>query len=173
MSTGCFPDTVGNTHELGICRIAAAKITLGLSDGTFGPRGDVTRGQMASFLARALELELAGSATTFSDVRGTTHDRAIAAVSRAGIAQGFSDGTFRPNAPVTRDQMASFLARGLDLPAGSAARFSDVGGNAHRSSIGAIAKAGITQGYPDGTYRPREHVRRDQMASFLARALDL
>ncbi len=172
VTTGCFSDSVGDTHELAICELAASGVTTGRSDGTFGPRGEVTRGQMASFLARALGLELDVSVTSYSDVAGTTHARAIAAVSEAGIASGFSDGSFRPNQPVSREQMASFLARGWDLPNGSAARFSDVSSSVHRGAIGAIASAGITHGFADGTYRPRDNVSRAQMASFLVRAMD-
>ena len=111
---GAFSDVAGTTHEAAITAVAAAGIAGGFPDGTFRPGAAVTRGQMASFLMRALELE--GATPPFEDAVGTTHAIAIGAVAEAGIAGGFPDGTFRPGAAVTRGQMASFLARGLGLP---------------------------------------------------------
>jgi hypothetical protein len=106
----------------------------------------------------------------FFDVAGTTHAEAIAWVAEQGITGGFGDGTFRPGADVTRGQMAAFLARGLELPAGSAT-FDDVAGTTHEQAIAAVAAAGITTGFPDGTFRPGDAVTRGQMATFLFRAL--
>jgi basic membrane protein A and related proteins len=111
-----FSDVLSDhVHAWGIFAIAEAGITLGFPDGTFRPAGNVTRGQMASFLARALDLPPSDD-ITFSDVPPTsTHAPGISAIAAAGITLGFPDGTFRPAGNVTRGQMASFLARGLDL----------------------------------------------------------
>lgn len=115
-----------------------------------------------------------GAAATFSDVSGV-HADAIAAVAAAGITLGCdATGTrFCPNDFVTRAQMASFMTRALDLSP-AANPFSDVSG-VHAENIGAVAAAGITAGCnANGTlYCPNNDVKRDQMASFLARALDL
>ncbi len=108
----------------------------------------------------------------FVDVAGTTHAEAIAWVAEQGITGGFGDGTFRPGADVTRGQMAAFLARSLDLPAGPAT-FDDVVGTTPAAAIAAVAEAGITTGFPDGTFRPGDAVTRGQMAAFLTRGLDL
>ncbi len=108
-----FTDVAGTTHEQAILAIVQAEITTGFPDGTYRPGGDVTRGQMAAFLTRALNLP--PGTTTFPDTKGTTHEAAIAAVADAGIAGGFPDGTYRPGADVTRGQMATFLARALEL----------------------------------------------------------
>lgn len=108
---GGFIDVAGNTHAEAIVWVAERGITTGFPDDTFRPNDDVTRGQMATFLDRALDLP-PGTAT-FSDVAGNVHAEAIAAVAEAGITTGFPDGTFRPNDPVTRGQMATFLFRAL------------------------------------------------------------
>ncbi len=50
------------------------------------------------------------------DISGNIHEAAIEAIAAAGISGGFSDGTFRPNAPVTRGQMATFLVRATAAP---------------------------------------------------------
>jgi hypothetical protein len=113
VATRSFPDVDG-VHAPGIAAVAAAGITQGYDDGTFRPHLAVTRAQMATFLARALELEPADDEHTFPDVDGV-HAPGIAAVAAADITQGYDDGTFRPHLAVTRAQMATFLTRALDL----------------------------------------------------------
>ena len=108
------------------------------------------------------------------DVAGTTHEAAILAVLRAGIATGFQDGTFGPGLPVTRAQMATFLDRALGLEPAPPAGFVDVpAGAAHADAIARLVAAGITTGFEDGTFRPGAAVTRGQMATFLDRALGL
>ena len=126
-------------------------------------------GEESRSLTARSQTELVGG---FTDVAGNTHADAIVWVAEQGITTGFPDGTFRPNGDVTRGQMATFLARALDLSPGTAA-FSDVAGNVHAPGISAVAEAQITTGFPDGTFRPNDDVTRGQMATFLARALDL
>ncbi len=109
---GGFTDVAGTTHADAIAWVADQEIAAGRGDGTFGPNDDVTRGQMATFLTRALELP-AGDAS-FPDAVGTTHEEGISAVAEAGITEGRADGTFGPNDSVTRGQMAAFLQRALD-----------------------------------------------------------
>ena len=142
------------------------------SGGAFRAELPVTRGQMASFLDRALQLPVAETGAPFDDIADTPHRPAIADIWEAGIATGVADRTYAPHAPVTRGQMATFLARGFELPPCDDARFSDVPpGSPHASSICAVAAAGITQGAGDGTYRPGVTLNRGQMAVLLSRAL--
>ena len=162
-------DVAGSAHERAIVWALEEGIATGYGDATFRPRNPVTRGQMATFLVRALDLE-AGEAT-FSDVAGDAHEEAIRAVASAEIAGGFEDGTFRPGEAVTRGQMATFLTRALALPPGEAT-FSDVSGGPHAEAIGAVASAEIAGGYADGSYRPGSAVTREQMTTFLQRALE-
>lgn len=110
-----FPDVIGTTHEPGVRAVAGKGIATGGTDGLYRPTVAVTRGQMAAFLARAEGLVLTGVGPEFCDVAGHPFEREIKAVALAGIASGGTDGCFRPNDPVTRGQMATFLARALDL----------------------------------------------------------
>ena len=167
-----FADIDGTTHEDAVVAIADEGIAAGFPDGTFRPRDGVSRGQMAAFVARALELP-PGDASGVDDVAGTTHEEAIGSVVGAGIASGFPDGTFRPRDTVTRGQMATMLSAGFDLDADETLRFHDVAGTTHEAGIGAVASAGITAGVSDGIYAPRATVTRGQMATFLARGLEL
>jgi hypothetical protein len=110
-----FPDVVGTTHEPGVRAIAGERIASGGTDGLYRPANSVTRGQMAAFLARAEGLPLGNGGPSFCDVAGTPFEREILAVAAAGIAAGTADGCYRPNDPVTRGQMATFLTRALGL----------------------------------------------------------
>jgi hypothetical protein len=104
---------------------AAANVCEGYSDGTYRPAEVVTRGQMAVFMARATadptgDLGLAGytppQTPTFSDVgRPFWAYRYVEYVVSVGIATGYSDGTYRPWATCTRDQMAVYMQRGFNL----------------------------------------------------------
>ena len=108
----------------------------------------------------------------FSDDNGSTHEDNINRIREAGITTGFPDGTYRSTGYVTRSQMGSFIARAMGLEPIPGDRFADVSGT-HAENINAIAQAGVTLGCnSEGTlYCPEEYVRRDQMASFIARAL--
>lgn len=167
-SSRTFCDTAGSPHEANIEKVARAGIALG-NNGCFKPNAAVTRGQMATFLHRAYDLR--DGSRGFSDTAGHPHERGIRAVAAAGIALG-NDGRYRPSASVLRGQMASFLTRAADLPAGRSSGFCDTRGHTHERSIDAVANAGIAQG-SGGCYRPGDAVTRGQMATFLARALDL
>ena len=166
-----FSDIAGTEHAEAIVRMADLGVAFGFADGTYRPGDPVRRGQMASLLQRVLGLP-DGDVTAFEDVAGTTHAGAIGAISEAGIALGYNDGTFRPDASVTRGQMASFLERAFQLPPGDAGVFSDALGTTHSDAIGAVAAAEVAFGFADGSFRPAGIVTRGQMASFLDRALE-
>ncbi len=112
---------------------------------------------------------------TFTDDDGNEHEGYIEAIAAAGITLGCNpEGTlYCPTRPVIRGQMASFLARGFDLPAATEDFFPDDEGSVHEDNINRVATAGITLGFEDGTFGPDLEVSRAQMASFLARAMGL
>lgn len=90
-----------------------------------------------------------------------------------GITFGCAPNKYCPEASVTRAQMASFLVRAFHLPATTTDYFTDDTGSVHEDDINALRKAGITLGCTATTYCPTASVARDQMASFLSRALNL
>lgn len=169
----CFRDvSSSNVHHTNIRNVSDLEVASGYPDRTYRPEKGVSREQMGTFLARAMELPgVAGS--PFSDVpSGGVHSANIAAVAKANVAGGYPDGTYRPRQIVTRAQMATFLARAAGLPPVSKQRFSDVDPNSvHAGAINAVAQAGIAAGRKDGTYKPDEPVTRDQMATFLSRLM--
>ena len=121
----------------------------------------------------------AGPRTSFTDTGRTVHWESIGRIADAGITRGCNppdNDRFCPDQMVTRAQMATFLARALDLPEATLDQFSDDDGTTHEENINRLAKAAITQGCnpPDNDrFCPDQMVTRAQMATFLARALDL
>lgn len=95
------------------------------------------------------------------------------------MVDGYGDGTFRPQQPVTRAQMATFVtaahrfAAGQVLGTSSGDRFWDDTGNVHEQAINRVASMGVAGGTAVGVYSPHARIGRGQMASFLARLLDI
>ncbi|MEX0658957.1 MAG: S-layer homology domain-containing protein [Egibacteraceae bacterium] len=169
-----FRDVAASSvHAYNIAAIAERGVAAGRPDGTYDARAGVRRDQMATFLARALDLPLdPGAADRFDDVaRDSPHRDAVNAVAAARITEGVAPRRFAPGATVTRDQMATFIARAFELDEGAQDRFTDIDDSVHRARINAVAAADITAGCSEDRYCPRLPVTRDQMASFLARAL--
>ena len=111
-ATDYFSDDNASIFEADINALAAAGITKGCTATTFCPTADVTRGQMAAFLVRALGLP--GTTTDyFTDDNGTTFESDINRLAAAGITKGCTATTFCPDLNVTRGQMAAFLHRAL------------------------------------------------------------
>ncbi len=119
-ATDAFSDDDGSVHEANINRLAATGIVTGRADGTYGASAPVSRAAMATFLARTAAYRtgapLPDGGDYFSDDDGSVHEANINATAAAGLTGGTGTGTlYRPNNPVHRDQMASFLTRLLDL----------------------------------------------------------
>jgi SpoIID/LytB domain protein len=109
----------------------------------------------------------------FTDDDGNVHEYAIVWANAAGIARGQSETRFAPRERVTRGQMASFIYRTFAVPRRTDHTFRDVAGSPHEEAIASVAAAGIARGYDARRFGPNEPVTREQMASFLARAMGL
>ncbi len=112
---GTFIDDDGSVHEPAIEALVAAGITQGCEIDLYCPDDPVTRGQMASFLARALPDLDPATRDWFADDDGNVHEPNTNTIAENGITLGYTDGTFRPDAPISRAEMASMLVRALDL----------------------------------------------------------
>jgi hypothetical protein len=171
----------GVTHARGIRCLVWYGLAEGRTADRYGTGDTVTRGQLASLLARTLEaagLELrAPSEPAFSDAAGTTHGERLEQLGAIGIFEGDRDGRVRPGEAITRAQLASVLRRALEhleearLPDGEAV-FSDTGGSVHADAIHAIARIGLVEGRGDGRFDPGAGSTRGAVATVLARALD-
>jgi archaellum component FlaF (FlaF/FlaG flagellin family) len=169
---------------------AAAGIVSGYGDGLYHPELGVTRDQMAVYISRALaggdeNVPDFTATPTFPDV-GDTH-WALKYVEYAvscSVVSGYLDGTYRPEYPVTRDQMAVYVARSICDPTGEDGltdyvpadprNFPDVSsGFWSYKHVEYCVENGVVAGYLDGYYRPDYVVTRDQMAVYVARAFGL
>lgn len=179
--------SIPEVHRLNVDCAAREGITRGQTSTLFHPAGTVTRGQMASFIARTLQAgghQLPAPGGQFRDIAGNTHETAIRQLAAAGIVLGVTPERYAPNEPVRRDQMASYLVRaanfayeGDDLASGVVAAFpfSDVPEvNVHRANIAAAAELlGVTVGVSADRYAPAAVTTRAQMATFVIRLLDV
>ncbi|HDH03086.1 MAG TPA: hypothetical protein ENH15_02430, partial [Actinobacteria bacterium] len=153
----------------------------GLVNGAAAERGEYSVSLVATTLddgeaPRPVEETLTWFNPPFADDDFNLHEENINAIAAAGITQGCSSvftWLFCPFNDVPRDQMASFIARALDLPPASEDYFSDDNANTHEAAINSLAEAGIAVGCEAGRYCPSETVSRAQMATFLFRALGL
>ncbi len=180
-----FADGAATPFADAIACIVFYDLTRGVSEDAYGPFADVTRGQMASFLARWIDGVDPGLLPTdppraFGDVSpDNAHVDDIDRLAAVGIVAGGTDGRYRPRAPVTRAQMASFVARAYDhaapaaLPAGRDLFIDDTRFTAHEDDINRLAGVGIVQGRSRLRYGPSAAVSRAEMAAFLSRLSDL
>ena len=176
---GYFRDDETSVHQANIDRIYEAGITAGCNpplNDRFCPRQEISRGQMAAFLRRNLELPDVQE-DFFGDDGGSIFEGDINALAAVGVAFGCDEGSFCADAPLLRDEFAEFFVRayGYDNP-DETDFFVDDEGNSFEASINKLANHGITLGCnpPDNTnYCPARSLSREEMASFFVRALDL
>lgn len=159
-----------------------SKVTTGTTSTTYGPSGNITRGDFVLMLSRAFSFADYGS-DNFSDVPANSYyAKAIASAKAMGIAQG-SNGKFNPTAALTREDAMVLLQRTMSRTGRSIAdasnsyldRFSD-GSSVSSYAKGAVAaliQAGIIQGDNTGRINPKGSLTRAEMAVILHRVLTL
>jgi hypothetical protein len=180
-------DEAPEVHRRSIDCVADQGIALG-QDGAYHPGDRVTRGQMASFVARSLEAagdrELPDDPDShFDDTSDSVHEERIDQLAEIGVVEGRTDDRYDPGGYVTRGQMASFLLRAAGWnhtgdvdaygPAGEDDYFLDIDGSVHADNIRAGYELWLYEGRQPGEYAPGHDVRRRAMATFLTRVLDL
>ena len=152
--------------------LLAEGIVSGYSDGTFRPDANVTRAQFAKMLSGAMDWQTqAPTRPSFSDVQaGHWAYGYIEAAVAHGVLSGYPDGTFRPDANVTRAQVAKMIAiaRGWTMESPAEQSFIDVGAtNWARDFAAMVSAADVMSGYTDGTFRPNAPATRAQIAKIL------
>ena len=173
---GQFSDDDGSVHQNNIDKIYAAGITVGCNpplNDRYCPTQSITRGQMAAFLARALDLSETSGATGFDDLSGHQFEAAVDKIMTAGIGFGCDAESFCPDQPLLRDEMAELLVRSFDYENPEDENFfSDDDGNRFEDSIDKLAANGITVGCnpPDyDRFCPSQTLSRAEMATFFVR----
>ena len=149
---------------------------MGYPDGTVRPGGSITRAEATTIFFRLLTEESRSqfwaTENRYSDVSaGQWYNNAVSTMTRAGIVNGYPDGTFRPNAPITRAEMAKIIALFAKLDK-STDRFPDAAGHWAEAYIRLAAGNGWIEGYPDGTFRPNQSITRAETVTMIDRVLE-
>lgn len=148
----------------------------GYANGTFEPDRNMTRAEVTTMFARLLAEKMAADQTysnTFSDV-AKSHWAAnyIGYMQQFGIITGYADGSFRPDASVTRAEFAAIASRFERLTEGTKS-FSDVPSSHWAAKyINFAATRGWVNGYADGTFRPNNSITRAEVAAVTCRLLE-
>ena len=144
----------------------------GYKNDTIRPYGEATRGQVAKMIAQTIEIDTKNVVDPgFTDVKkdGDLYGP-IAALKEAGIIGGYADGTFRPNAKVTRGQVAKMVALAYDFKSEGKGDnpFKDIKDDSELLDyVKSLQERDIIKGYKDGTFKPNAKVRRGQVAKML------
>lgn len=170
------PVTFVNRKAAELNRTDHFAFLVGYTDGTFGPERNMTRAEVTTMFARLLTEQIEADKTysnTFSDVpKGYWAANYIGYMQQFGIITGYSDGSFRPDAPVTRAEFAAIASRFEKLTEGSKS-FTDVSDTYWAARyINFAATRGWVTGYSDGTFKPENTITRAEVAAVTCRLLE-
>ncbi|RAU96538.1 choice-of-anchor I family protein [Paenibacillus sp. YN15] len=179
-SAASFADLSGHWSRPDVELLAAKLVIDGQAPGRFAPDAQVTRGEFAALLVRALGL--APDASAVSGVKDLTGSEwyagALGAAVKAGLLDGFEDGTLRGEANITRAQMAVMMSRALKAagkpaPSGSGAAFADQGEIPAwaADAVASGAAAGLVEGTSGNRFAPASQATRGEAAAMLKRLL--
>ena len=149
---------------------------IGRKDGLVHPEANITRGEVATIYFRMLTDEsrnkLWSQSNPYTDVQPDTWcNAAVSTMTRAGVIQGFSDGTFRPYAPITRAQFATIAVRFFEVVYSGDDKFTDIADHWAKDYINKAAEAALINGFSDGTFRPNQNITRAQAMAIFNRVL--
>jgi len=170
-----FTDIAGSVHETAIRCGALYGFFNGTSPTTFAPEADVTRGQYASFLARAIAFsgfDIHISDHGFTDIGNNVHRDAIDFLASIGVVEGTSSTTFSPDAPMNRGQAALMGGRIFQLDPNAPDAFVDDDGTIYEEAINGLAAVGLVSGVDSSHYDPFGIVSRGAAATLLLRGQD-
>ena len=150
---------------------------IGYPDGTVQPNGQITRAEATTIFFRLLTDDVRDENLTktnrYSDVAATSwYNTAVSTLSSMGIITGYPDGTFRPNAAITRAEFAAIAARFDNDGDKTAAKFSDIATHWAKDEISIAYNNGWITGYPDGTFGPQRSITRAETMTLVNRVLN-
>ena len=177
-----FTDTKGHWAQETIDLFASLNLIAGYEDGTFRPDQPITRAEFAALLYRVFVAQDNGQDNgkphaTLNDIEGHWAEKEIEALVSAGIITGYPDGTFRPNQPITREEMVVILSRLVNLDHlekdETKGHFRDLDGTYATDVIVAAAQAGLINGSGNGIFDPKSHATRAEALQIIRNALEL
>ena len=149
---------------------------LGYEDGTVRPNGSISRAEVATVLFRLLKDDVRAQNLTkdnaYSDVSDTAwYAAAVSTLSKMGVISGYPDGTFRPNAPITRAEFAAMIARFDETARSADTPFTDISGHWAENAIGKAYGNGWVEGSSKTVFCPESNLTRAETATLLNRVL--
>ena len=149
---------------------------VGYGNGEVQPQNSITRAEVAAIFFRLLEDGIRNENFThqndFSDVAADAwYCSSVSTLSRMGIIAGYPDGTFRPNAPITRAEFAAIATRFDNNGDKTPVSFTDIIGHWAEGEITVAANHGWVSGYGDNTFRPQNQITRAETMSLVNRVL--
>ncbi len=150
---------------------------VGYGNGEVRPQNNITRAEVATIFFRLLTDDVRAENLTktnrYSDVAATSwYNTAVSTLSSMGIITGYPDGTFRPNAAITRAEFAAIAARFNHDGDKTAAKFSDIANHWAKDEISIAYNNGWITGYPDGTFDPQRDITRAETITLVNRILN-
>lgn len=174
-TTSEYTDTKGNWAEHEIALVADAGIVGGYPDGSFRPTANITRGAFAKIVSNFMGFTEEADITGFKDYDpNLSLNVYVARCVAAGVMGGFSDGTMRAGAKITREQAAAMLCRAFKLNTdGLTANFTDADKITPKlqPEVAALEATGLITGYAAGDFRPKANLTRAQMMVIISRLL--
>ncbi|WP_010496568.1 OmpL47-type beta-barrel domain-containing protein, partial [Paenibacillus elgii] len=175
-----FTDMSGHWAESSVSEASGCGIVDGFDDGTFRPNDPVTRVQFIAMLVRAKGFDKSGTTAPASEAFADQEAipswaaEAVSMAAQRGIVDGYEDGSFRPDAQVTRAEMTAMTARASNLQAGPEAELSMFTDAADipvwaKGYVAAARQHGFIQGRENGRFAPQEHTTRAEAAVLLLR----
>ena len=150
---------------------------IGYGNGEVRPQNNITRAEVATIFFRLLTDDVRDENLTktnrYSDVAATSwYNTAVSTLSSMGIITGYPDGTFRPNAAITRAEFAAIAARFDNDGDKTAAKFSDIASHWAKDEISIAYNNGWITGYPNGTFGPQRDITRAETMTLVNRVLN-
>ena len=150
---------------------------VGYGNGQVRPQNAITRAEVATIFFRLLTDDVREehftSTNKYTDVAaGAWYNNAVSTLSAMGIITGYPDGTFRPNAYITRAEFAAIAARFDTDGDKTLAAFSDIANHWAKDEISVAYNNGWVDGYPDGTFGPRRNITRAETVTLVNRVLN-
>ncbi|WP_322925202.1 S-layer homology domain-containing protein [Paenibacillus campi] len=180
-----FDDTIGHWAQSEITRLHRLGILNGVGGNRYNPNATLTRAQFAQMINNMLQLRSDGTKANYSDIRSSAwYNKAIQAVTTAGISNGYTDGTYKPNRNISREEMAHILLNtmryldpndsfGTDTNQ-TLSRFSDQSkvGNWARPDLASAIAEQLIKGKPGNKLDPKANTTRAEAAVTLSRLID-
>ena len=151
---------------------------VGYEDGEVKPNNNITRAEVATIFFRLLtdnaRARYWSQTNDYSDIAPESwYNNAVSTLSNMGIINGYEDGTFKPNAPITRAEFTAIATRFFDYTAEYDGAFNDVSRSAwYADCVQAAVDMGLVDGYPDGGFHPNSNITRAEAVTIVNRVLN-